>query len=644
MVAFLNSYLAFVQGGGTPDQFAGLPINSGGGTGGTGAGTYAYGGGFTGGAGTRNFYSYGNALVSTAAPDTEFDADGAFVTDNSFFARTSATATAVEISGDQYGLIGRFTDGTFNVVNNSFTATPNSGFHYVVVGPTSGTLPSSGVIAYDLLGATSPTYGDGRTAPGSFAGTLNVDYGFGGYIANFNGTVTMPDTVYDFTSRSGISRRTGLTGLFQGNVTARSGTNCTSSCRILGNYALGGARPGDRFGINYFLEGSSFNISGAALYGAPGTYTTTGGGTGGGGSTAITPYSGTVTGLTVFQTRFGLPSTSLESYTNSRVVFDSAGLIQTYTNRLGSNAGSGSPLADPALEAGSIDGAIAWARFTDAPNNQGTLAHTGVHTIVGTPAVDIPTSGLVNYSLIGGTLPTTNEGTAAPGSFSGQLAIDFATRRVGVNLDVAIAQYRWNLSTAGGAANPANGGMLINAISSDYFASGLQVSGLNAASCTASCTGDIQGSLFGQGASHTGLVYRVLDGSFTARGSAVFAAPGAAGTPVARLGTLPAGGGFNPYAGTGGGGTFAPPVVPDIKIDEVPLPPVIAGGGTILAGDWGRWSVPATASAPGGATPIPTVDLAPGLQARHGAGDTSAPRLSREQANAVLRGWVRFDK
>jgi hypothetical protein len=308
-----------------------------------------------------------------------------------------------------------------------------------------------------------------------------------------------------------------------------------------------------------FISGSAvFGTSGTALAGL-GTAPTPGGGGGGGGGggtgTTPPPFSGTVGGLTVVSSRFGLPATTIASWTNSTATFDANGNIATYTNSNGSTAGSGQPLADADKEAGSIAGAVAWARFLDAPNAQGPVANTGVHTVLGTPAVNLPTAGTVTYTLIGGTRPTTNTGTVDPGSFSGALAVDFATRLVGIDFNVAIADRAWRLATAGGAANPANGGLRFSGNGLGFFGTPT-VTGLNAASCTAGCSGDVLGSFFGTGASHAGAAYRVIDGSFVARGLGVFAAPGAAGTPVERIGDPPV------IGGGGGGAVSVDGVVP----------------------------------------------------------------------------------
>jgi hypothetical protein len=79
-------------------------------------------------------------------------------------------------------------------------------------------------------------------------------------------------------------------------------------------------------------------------------------------------------------------------------------------------------------------------------------------------------------------------------------------------LNVAMDDRGWNMKTAGGSANPNNGGYMFH--SADYgFFGNPRVTGTTAASCTASCTGTGRGSLFGAGASDVGLGYTISDGT-----------------------------------------------------------------------------------------------------------------------------------
>jgi len=66
--------------------------------------------------------------------------------------------------------------GDVSVLGANVSYSANQGLHYVVGLPTL-TMPLTGTATYTLLGATRPTYTDGSATPGSFSGSLNVDFG-----------------------------------------------------------------------------------------------------------------------------------------------------------------------------------------------------------------------------------------------------------------------------------------------------------------------------------------------------------------------------------------------------------------------------------------------------------------------------------
>lgn len=68
----------------------------------------------------------------------------------------------------------------------------NQGLHYVVGMPTP-VMPTTGSAIYTLLGATNPTYADGHTAPGTFAGSLEVLFDARSPSVTMAFSVAMPD-------------------------------------------------------------------------------------------------------------------------------------------------------------------------------------------------------------------------------------------------------------------------------------------------------------------------------------------------------------------------------------------------------------------------------------------------------------------
>ncbi|MDH4095386.1 MAG: FecR family protein [Betaproteobacteria bacterium] len=130
---------------------------------------------------------------------------------------------------------------------------PEQGFHYVVGTPTA-TMPTTGTATYTLLGATRPTYVDGSTSPGSFAGSMDVDFGRSILTANF--TVTMPDRKYDMTGSTSVS------STFQ--LSSPAVTGCATSCSgyIQGFFAGTNA---ERAGVGYNIYDQK-EVVGAAAF------------------------------------------------------------------------------------------------------------------------------------------------------------------------------------------------------------------------------------------------------------------------------------------------------------------------------------------------------------------------------------------
>jgi hypothetical protein len=131
-------------------------------------------------------------------------------------------------------------------VNETYNA--NQGLHFVVGTPTP-VLPTSGSASYSLLGATQPTYVDGRTGPGTFTGRMDVSFG---PVATINGNfnIAMPDGKGFALSSSGstssalFSLSTSVTG---------SGGACFSGCsaQVQGFFAGPSA---ERAGIGYRVD------------------------------------------------------------------------------------------------------------------------------------------------------------------------------------------------------------------------------------------------------------------------------------------------------------------------------------------------------------------------------------------------------
>lgn len=136
---------------------------------------------------------------------------------------------------------GRWIDNV-SILGDAVSYSTNTGLHYVVGLPTP-TLPTTGFATYTLLGATRPTYVDGSTVPGTFAGSLNVSFGATASIdAIF--TVAMPDRTY------GISTKGTLTSTATFSFTPSMSGCFSSTC---GGFVQGffAGPTAERAGVGY---------------------------------------------------------------------------------------------------------------------------------------------------------------------------------------------------------------------------------------------------------------------------------------------------------------------------------------------------------------------------------------------------------
>jgi hypothetical protein len=145
------------------------------------------------------------------------------------------------------------------------TYNANQGFHYVVGMPTAS-MPLLGSATYTLLGATRPTYIDGSTAPGTFSGSLNVD--FTALTVGMNLNVAMPDgRGYGVGGTAQIAGNIILGSSGNGLTTSGTGGACTSGCNALVSGFFAGTsaeRAGLGYHINDFVTGK--DVIGAAAF------------------------------------------------------------------------------------------------------------------------------------------------------------------------------------------------------------------------------------------------------------------------------------------------------------------------------------------------------------------------------------------
>jgi hypothetical protein len=152
----------------------------------------------------------------------------------------------------------------------SFSANygPNTGLHYVIGMPTP-VMPTSGSAIFTLLGATSPTYTDGRTAPGTFNGSLEVFFGAGAATVTMAFLVNMPDG-NGYVIGGNATTQGGALFSASPTVVGTAGNACGSGCysSVQGFFAGTNA---SRAGVAYYIQdyaatGGTSNIVGAAAF------------------------------------------------------------------------------------------------------------------------------------------------------------------------------------------------------------------------------------------------------------------------------------------------------------------------------------------------------------------------------------------
>lgn len=401
----------------------------------------------------------------------------------------------------------RWTNGVVDATRNAGSSTDislsaNQGYH-AIVGTPATNLPTTGRVDYDLVGGTRPTHEYGTAAPGTlvsgraavlFGATpkvgieLEVTYNSNTYTGKTTGGLT-DLSASELTLANGSFNAIGAFG----NVT---GGSCGTSCRPIWTGFLSGDG-GEDLALQYIFQlGNSNN----ELIGVAGFTKSAGGGT---------PTPTIITGAQTGQHSVTANYAQFQDIYSRATSYDASGIIESYTISNGSTWGRTAGMA-PAAEAGSVGGAMGWARWTSGSTQNGNLsANQGTHIISGTPATNLPASGTVSYQMIGHTKPTDGEGVNAPGSFTGSMAVDFATRKVGLTFAVTLGQFAWNLSTNGGSAVPSSSALTLSV--NNQIKDVVTIIGTTAASCLQACTASVDGFLFGPGASHFGVTYAITD-------------------------------------------------------------------------------------------------------------------------------------
>jgi hypothetical protein len=133
---------------------------------------------------------------------------------------------------------------------------PNQGLHYVIGMPTA-VMPTSGGGTYNMIGATRPTYTDGSTSPGTFSGSLVVDFLNPKITGDFK--VAMPDRTYAWTATT-----TNVSSSFQLNNFSGVAGCAGACCSATANGFFAGASA-ERAGLAYQITDTK-TVQGAAAF------------------------------------------------------------------------------------------------------------------------------------------------------------------------------------------------------------------------------------------------------------------------------------------------------------------------------------------------------------------------------------------
>jgi len=578
LAAFYGEYFAFVSAGGNPDNFAGLPV-------------------------PPDFPAFASALNGYAA----FLAGGGLPSDYDAvdFDLLQTYLEAIVASGQLADLLGANADlltGYFTYLAtggtpDGFSGLPVYATYVSALNAYSAYLQGGGLpSAYTALDqATIRTYLAALNDAGGLASFGSLDSFFTAYFAfvaagndpaRFAGLpiysqyVAALNAYYAFIADGGTP--SAYTALTQAQIQAYLAALANTSGGGFANFAAL-----NDFFVQYFAylgDGGDPD----RFAGLPGRGT---GGGGGGGTGDPSPQLGSVRGWQFASDGLRVARVDAKVAADGRItkmtVYNPSGVTTDYSNRT----------AD-LREFGRFGDAVAWTRYyVGSANRQQNVSE---HLLVGTPAFDLPTAGLIEYALVGGTAPTNRNG--APGStgwFTGDLAVAFgsAAPRVGFNFDLYFEATGYRVQTAGGAKGAASGGL---GVSGDgvFENQSLGLTVIAGTGCTGYCIGQVFGGLFGKGASHAGFTYNVFDRNQNnaLQGVAVFGRSGTALAGLGDPGQKSATGATN--GGDSGGGGKQNPVF-------------LAGDGNARvgsAGDQVAFVTANTASAVGVATPIKTTD------------------------------------
>ncbi len=548
----------------------------------------------------------------------------------------SQGSTAIVESGNAAGVTWtRWANGT--PTGNYYGETafdpvgPNGGWH-VIAGDALSNIPTSGTIAYNLVGQTTPTRSGEGTSTGSIAGSAAVQFGS---TARFglDLTVTSGADQIRMATDGGVTDVSqsrlliGANGVFSSGAsnpevttTNLAGSFCAGGClSFVQGFLSGDGASGA--GLSYairqqtvtpqgFINGTAAFARGQAIGG-------------GDASGRLTRYLG------------GFPANTGRAYAtdggnsqpgNQAAVVGASGALETAGDLRAGTA----PAVDVAGDERAVLGRFAGGTATFRGGTNTYAANDGLPYVVMAPMVgSLPTSGQIDYRVYAATNPVFNNGESAPGTFDGSLSIRFGSQ----------LQYR----TAGTIVMPEAGGNVTYNFASTGFDQGTfqniinagpgpndlflqaNVTGTGRGCAGSGCNMSFYGSFGGQNPQERlGLVYQIFPGTFSLpriQGAVIYAPEGttvpsaSAATTTAAAMALPRG--------------------------RAPVPATAA----ISPVDWSRWSggSPAGGRLSGNGDTLSGIGMVPpSVVANQGASAQEDRRAAIRQAEQLMGGMITF--
>lgn len=494
----------------------------------------------------------GSGALDTSNRLVAFTGTNDYCCGGNTMAYSHGTASFAQSSYDGVIGFGRLTGGTTSLDGGEGGGVQpvNNGLHFVYGASTPtadlGALASGGTptATYSLLGATSATashlssLGTVSAAQGMGQPVLSVDFSSGKVGVDFNVMFAAANWGYRVTSSGGLYNVTN-------SQVALINSASSSSFQGFGipTMSIAGGSCGESPGCSTDLKGF-FAGTNAAKAGF--TYSISDHYSDGDGGVLVGGAHGAVTvGSPTMQASLLTPSTAIvvvsgngnSSNTFAPDVFGGEGTASLNpSGRMINFSGGQLICCGPVLvEQGTAtlaesgyDGIVGYGRFSngsvtvdgaegDGPGTAVLGANQGLHYAFGTPTVLPSAPVIAQYSLLGATKATSDNGSLGLGTLSGSLAIDFQTRMMGVDLTVAFSDpssTRYHMMTPGGTSSVLASGLEATN-SPAIFAGSVPVvrslSGGPEIACASGCFSQVRGFFSGSSAERAGLTYRIYD-------------------------------------------------------------------------------------------------------------------------------------